>query len=98
MAHDLRACGREAIDLATSRVQPMKTWATGLSARFFRLMIPIGRRVVGSSIGSALIVGWVVGNFSTVAASIVKKCPVARRLLRILKVCVTTVARGGSSP
>src|SRR5262249_52502622 len=40
--------------LATSCAQSMKSWATGLSVRFFSVMMPMGRRVVGKSIGKTL--------------------------------------------
>src|SRR5689334_16376871 len=46
---------RFARGLATSRAQSMKSLATGLSARFFRVAIPFGRRALGSSTGRALI-------------------------------------------
>ena len=42
---------------ATSRAQSMKSCATGLSVRFFRVTIPFGTRAIGSSTGKTLISG-----------------------------------------
>jgi hypothetical protein len=36
---------------ATSRACSMKSFATGLSVRFFRVTIPFGTRAIGSSMG-----------------------------------------------
>jgi hypothetical protein len=43
----------------------MKSSATGLSVRFFKVTIPNGRRVVGNSIGNRLSAGPTPGNLNT---------------------------------
>ena len=60
----------------------MKSCATGLSVRFFRVTIPIGTRAIGSSTGKILISGRLVGNLNAEAGKIVRKRPVASRLIR----------------
>src|SRR5438876_9929940 len=85
---------RFASGLATARAQSMKSRATGLSVRFFRVTIPFGRRAIGSSTGKALISERLVGNLNAEAGKIVTKRPVAKRLTRIWGASVTTVTRG----
>jgi hypothetical protein len=48
--------------LATSRTSAMKSSAIGLSARFLRVTIEIGRRVAGRSIGSGRSQGCLTGD------------------------------------
>jgi len=96
--HTLRPCGRPAIDFATSRAQAMKSWATGLSVRFFRVRIPTGLPPVGMLMGKALISGFPAENLNTEAGTIVRKRPLASRALRAGMEEVTSAARGRSSP
>src|SRR5271169_5009515 len=79
--------------LATSRAQSIKSCAEGLSARFFSVATPIGP-IVGSSIGSALMDRGLVGNLSTDRGRIVRKRPVANRLVLTPIGDDTTFARG----
>ena len=60
----------------------MKSWATGLSVRFFRVTIPIGTRATGSSTGKTLTSWRLVGNLNAEIGKIVRKRPVASRLIR----------------
>src|ERR1700716_3399058 len=83
-----------ATGFSTSRAQSMKSCATGLRARFFRVTIPLGGRAIGSSTGRALISERLVGNRNAEAGKIVTKRPVARRLIRTWGESVTTVVRG----
>jgi hypothetical protein len=61
----------------------MKSWATGLSARFFRVTIPFGWRAIGSSTGKTLSSVRLVGNLKAEAGKTVTKRPVAKRLILI---------------
>ena len=72
----------------------MKSFATGLSVRFFRVTMPTGTRAIGSSTGKTLSSGRLVGNLNAEAGKIVRKRPVARRLIRTSGGTVTTVTRG----
>jgi hypothetical protein len=69
--------------LATSRAQSMKSLATGLGARFFRVTIPFGRRAVGSWTGKIFSSERLARNLNAEAGKIVMKRPVANRLMRI---------------
>src|SRR5436190_23487452 len=80
--------------LAPSRAQSMKSLATGLSARFFRVTIPFGRRAVGSSTGKILSSERLARNLNAEAGKIVTKRPVANRLMRICGQSVTTLTLG----
>ena len=68
--------------LATSRAWSMKSFATGLSVRFLRVTMPTGTRVIGSVTGKTLSSGRAVGNLNAEAGTIVRKSPLARRLVR----------------
>ena len=89
---------RFANGLATSRAHSMKSRATGLSVRPFRVMIRVGRRVADKSTGNTLSEGCLVGKCSCDSWSTVRKCPVASKVLRKGTELVVTVARGTSSP
>src|SRR5436305_11816124 len=67
---------------ATLRAPSTKSCATGVSVRFFSVTIPLGTRAIGSSTGKALRSGRLVGNLKAEGAKIVRKCPVASRLIR----------------
>src|SRR4051812_13827992 len=84
--------------LAISRTCLMKSSATGLSLRFFRVMIPFGTRAIGSSTGRTFRSDRGVGNLNEEVGKIEIKRPVARRLNRTSGVGEITVMRGGSSP
>jgi len=71
--------GATAHDLASSRACSMKTCATELSVRFFRVTIPVRTRAFGSAIGKTLSAGRLLGNFNADAGKIVTKRPVASR-------------------
>jgi len=79
---------------ATSRACLMKSRATELSVRFFRVTIPLGTGVIGSCTGKALTSVRLVGNLNAEAESIVRKDPVAVRLNRACGDSVTTIVRG----
>src|SRR5262245_50069027 len=86
--HFLRARGFE-----TSRAVSMKSCATGLSVRFFRVMIPIGTRAYCNSTGKTLIPGR-FESFNIEIGAIVSKRPVATRLSRTPAEAAKTVVRG----
>ena len=67
---------------AASRALSMKSFATGLSVRFFRVTIPTGTRTIGNSMGKTLSSGRLVGNLNEEAAKIPRKRPVARSVIR----------------
>src|SRR5215475_8716952 len=71
--HFLRARG-----FATSRALSTKSWTTGLSVRFFRVIIPTGTRAYCSLTGKTLIFG-LLENLN-IEVCIVRKRPVATRL------------------
>ena len=54
--HHLR-CFVFANGIATSRAKSMKRCTTGLGARFFSVMIPIGALAIGNSTGNFLMNG-----------------------------------------
>src|SRR5215468_2640444 len=83
---------RLASGLAASRACWMKSFATGLSVRFFRVTIAAGTRAMGSSTGRTFSSGRLVRNSNEFA--IVRKRPVASRLIRTSGELVTSVARG----
>jgi hypothetical protein len=72
----------------------MKSCDTELRVRFFRVMIPVGTQAIGSSTGKTLISGHLLRNLNMEAGKIVRKRPVARRLIRTPRGMVNTVARG----
>ena len=72
----------------------MKSRATGLSARFFRVTISFGTRAIGSSTGKILSSERREGNLNADAGKIVRKGPVASRLVRTSGGVATTVGRG----
>ena len=76
----------------------MKSCATGLTERFFSVMIPIGRRVVGKSMGKILMLALSGWNLNIERGRAVRKRPVATRRLRAGTEDVMTVARGTSKP
>src|SRR5688572_10783004 len=67
---------------ATVRAQSMKSWVAGLRVRFLNVRIPVGLRVVGKSIGSAVIFGFPVESFSADRGTTLRKRPVAARAAR----------------
>src|SRR5215204_2735406 len=77
--------------LATSRAQSMKSCATGLSVRFFRVTIPFGSGAIGSFTGRTLISERLVGNVNAEVGKIAIKRPVVKRLVRTSGDSVTTV-------
>jgi hypothetical protein len=82
------------IRLATSRAQSMKSCATGLSARFFRVTTPFSTPAIGSPTGNALISERFAGNFKAEAEKIDRNRPVAMRLILTCGESVTTAVRG----
>src|SRR5689334_18591334 len=80
--------------LATSRACSTKSFATGLSVRFFTVTIPTGTRALGSSTGRTFRSGHLEGNFNVEAGEIVRKRPVAKRLIRDSAKLANTVACG----
>lgn len=70
----------------------MKSRATELSVRFFRVTIPLGTGAIGSSTGLTSM--RLVGNLNAEAENIVRKGPVAGRLNRTCGDSVTTTVRG----
>ena len=84
--------------LVVARIRAAKSSARGLRVLAFNLMIPIGRRLPGSSRGRALRDDCLSGRRNEKLGSAERKRPVASNLLRILSDWVKTVARGGSTP
>jgi hypothetical protein len=72
----------------------MKSWATGVSVRFFTVTITFGTRAIGRSTARTLISERIFNNPNTEAGKIVTKRPVVRRLARTWGESVTTVVRG----
>src|SRR5215204_3348630 len=79
---------------AFSRAQSMKSCATGLSVRFFRVTITFWTCAIGSSTGKIFISERMVGNINTEAGKIVTKRPVAKRLILTSGESAITVVRG----
>jgi len=79
---------------ATWRAYSIKSLATGLSVRFFRVTIPVGTQAAGSSTGRILISERLDRNFNADAGKIVRKRPVAKSLIRASGEMVTTVTCG----
>jgi len=75
----------------------MKRCATGLSARFFNVMIPIGLRAVANSIGKALGAGFLLANANTEAGRIERNRPLATKVQRAGVEEVMIVASGTPS-
>src|SRR5215207_10160367 len=95
------SAGRHSVDhflfasgFATSRAPSTKSCAEGLSVRCFSVTIPLGTRAIGSSTGKTLSSGRLMENLNAEVAKIVRKCPVASRLIRTSGGMVTTVVRG----
>ena len=76
----------------------MNSCATGLSDRFFKVITPMGRRVVGMSIGKILIAAFLGWNLNIERGRAVRKRPVATSRMRAGTEDVTTLARGTSRP
>src|ERR1041385_5413104 len=74
----------------------MNSCATGVSIRPFSVISPIGARVLGKAIGSALSRGCHPGTFSMKLGSTVRKRPLARKSFFRYSEWVTTVGLGGS--
>jgi hypothetical protein len=72
----------------------MKSRATELSVRFFRVVIPMGAEAIGSWTRKALTSVRLVGNLNAETLNIVRKDPVAGRLNRACGDSVTTIVRG----
>ena len=79
---------------ATARAFSMKSRATGLSVRFFRVTIPTGTGAIARSTGKTLISGRLEGNLNMDGEQTVRKRPVAKRLIRTKVGAMTAVARG----
>src|SRR5216683_3924130 len=84
--------------MATSRAHSMKSCTVGLRMRFFIATIATGLRVVGKSMGKALIAGSPNVNRKTDSGTIVRNRPFATRAMRARLVEVTTLVRGRSRP
>jgi len=80
------------------RTFSMKSCASGLSARFFKVIIATGCWVPGNSTGNALIPGLLLGGRNEKLGTTVRKRLVATSLLRMVRDRVTTAGRGGSMP
>src|ERR1700730_11483028 len=76
----------------------MKRWATGLTVRPFRVMIPIGLPLSTKSIGSALTVGVLAARANTEEGRIERHRPLATRAWRAGVEDVTIVACGTGRP
>ena len=76
----------------------MKSFVIGLSTRFFKVTIPIGRRAIGNSTGRTLICGLLTGNRRTDAGRMVRKRPEASWLINTCGVTLTTLACGNARP
>src|SRR5262244_2679939 len=81
-----------------TRIFSIKNCASGVSIRFFTVMIPIGIRVLGNATGNALSDGYLPGIFSMKLGRTVRNRPVARRSFFMYSDRVVTVERGGSQP
>jgi hypothetical protein len=79
---------------ATSRAVSMKSCATGLIVRFFRVTTPTGMSAIAGLTGKTLISGCWLEKRNIDACSIVRKRPAATRLIRAWALSVVTVARG----
>src|SRR5207249_3811062 len=77
---------------AISRAQSMNSWATGLSVRFFSVITPIGRRVVGKSMGKTLRFVLPGPNLTIEAWTMLRNRPLASRALRTGVDVLKTVA------
>src|SRR5262245_48826022 len=64
-----------------SRAQPMTRLATGFIERFFKVNTPTGMRASGRSIGRTFSCGRLGENLNNEAGKIVRKRPVAKRLI-----------------
>src|SRR5262245_38714531 len=84
--------------LTRVRTRSIKSCASALSERFFKVMMAIGCRILGSSTGSALSEGCRRGSLSENAGMMVRKRPVASISLRRFTEVALTVSRGNGSP
>src|SRR5262245_65826382 len=75
----------------------MKISDTGVRVRFFNVMIPTDPRVVGKSIGKALIAVFQPRNFNANSGAMVRNGPLATRAMRATPLEVITVAWGSLS-
>src|SRR6476659_5609179 len=81
-----------------SRTDSMNICATGLSDRFFKVVMPTGCRMSGSLTGSALSPGCLRGRRSEKLTTTVRKRSVASSSFRRMMEVASTVSRGGSRP
>ena len=79
-----------------SRTDSMNICATGLSDRFFKVVMPTGCRMLGSLTGSALSPGCFRGRRSEKLTTTVRKRSVASSSFRRIMEVASTVSRGGS--
>src|SRR5918997_5707956 len=82
---------RVAKSFATSRACVLKSRATELSVRCFKVTIPLGTGGVGNRTGNTLTSVRLMGNRKAEAENIVRKGPVVRRLSRACGDSVTTI-------
>jgi hypothetical protein len=83
---------------ATSRAQSIKSCATGVRVRFFKVTIPANPWNFAMSMGKTLIAVCPPANSIAILSAIVRNRPLATRATRATSVKVTTVVRGTSSP
>jgi len=76
----------------------MNSRATGLSSRFFTVVMLVGPRVVGKSTGKTLNDESLLEKRNTDSGSVVRYCPLASSVSRRLPSDVVTIARGMSTP
>jgi len=72
----------------------MKSSATGLSVRLFKVTTPIGRLATGKSTGNTLISGRLVGKLNADVGKIVRNVPCQGGSSALSEGVPTTVARG----
>src|SRR5262245_42443880 len=82
----------------TSRAHSIKSCATGLSVRPFRVLISVGHGVVGKSMGNALRERCLRGKCNSDSGSTARRRPASSKILRRWLEAVVTIARGASSP
>jgi hypothetical protein len=93
------AAGIGALPLALPpRAQSMKSCATGVTVRFFNVMIPTTPPFAARLIGRTLMERSQPPNLRTDSEAIERKCPFATRAIRAIPVAVTMAGRGSSSP
>src|SRR5215510_14015523 len=82
----------------TSRAHSMKSCATGVGVRFFKVIIPTGNFATGKSTGTGLSDNLLAPKCIRVLGRIVRKRPVASSALRATIERVLTTLRGASRP